>query len=391
MNKNKICMVAYAEYFNDARIKGYVNSLLKAGYSVDIFCLYDSYSSSSTEEKLFIKFLGKKYQGVSKKLYLFSYLLFFFKAFFYLNIYHIKNKYSVIHIHNQPDFLVFSAIIPKLLGGKIILDLHDIMMAGVFTKFNSSQKSLLFKLIKLQTNISVALCDVLFCADHSQQEFLISNNITKNKFFVFLNLPNEEYFKRKIKKSEKIITTRIVNHGTISYRLGLDILVKAVENAARSVNVTLTLIGGGEQKPELVDYCKKRDILDKIVFFKDFIPVEKLQNEIENYDIGVISMRSNPVYERCMLPVKLLEYAYIGLPVITSDLYGIRKYFSDDMVEYVPPDEIEELTQKIIYLSKNESRKKELIENSFKFFEKYNWKEQEKKYLNIITDLAKKN
>ncbi|MBK9282708.1 MAG: hypothetical protein IPM51_00100 [Sphingobacteriaceae bacterium] len=118
MRNNKICMVAYAEYFNDARIKGYVNSLLKEGYSVHIFCLFDKYSNFFSKNNLFIKFLGRKYQGKSKKLYLFSYLFFLLKAFFYLSIYNIKNRYPVIHVHNQPDFLVFSAIIPKLMGVK---------------------------------------------------------------------------------------------------------------------------------------------------------------------------------------------------------------------------------------------------------------------------------
>lgn len=383
----KICMVAYAEYFNDARIKGYVNSLLKGGFSVDIFCLFDNYSGSVNTKNLFIKFLGNKYQGKSKKLYLFSYLLFLVKSFFFLSIYSIKNRYPVIHVHNQPDFLVFSAIIPKLMGSKLILDLHDIMMAGVFTKFNSSQKSKLFKLMKFQTKVSVAFCDVLFCADHSQQEFLLSNGIGKKNFFVFLNLPNEEFFKRKSgnKSSDQVI--KIINHGTISYRLGLDILVRAVENASKSVNVTLTLIGGGEQKAELIDYCKKQNILDKIIFFRDFIPVEQLQAAIENFDMGVISMRSNPVYERCMLPVKLLEYAYIGIPVITSNLYGIRKYFTDEMVEYVPPDDEIELTNKIIFLSQNDKRRNELINNSFKFFQHYNWNDQEEKYLEIVNSL----
>lgn len=377
-------MVAYAEYFNDARIKGYVNSLLKEGFSVDVFCLFDNYSNSVSKKNLFIKFLGKKYQGESKKLYLFSYLLFLLKVFFYLTIHNFKKRYPVIHVHNQPDFLVFSAIIPKLMGSKLILDLHDIMMAGVFTKFNSSQESKLFKLMKFQTKISVAFCDVLFCADHSQQEFLLSNGIRKKDFFVFLNLPNEEFFKRRKIRVDSNNVTKIVNHGTISHRLGLDILVKAVENASKNINVTLTLIGGGEQKSELIDYCKKQGIFNKIVFFRDFIPVEQLQAEIEDFDIGVISMRSNPVYERCMLPVKLLEYAYIGIPVITSDLYGIRKYFSDEMVEYFPPDDVNELTNKIICLSKNNKRKVELINNAFKFFENYNWNKQEKKYLEII-------
>lgn len=377
-------MVAYAQYFNDARIKGYVDSLLKSGYNVHVFCLEDSFSKSLNSEKFKIKFLGKKYMGTSKKLYLLSYLIFFIKAFFYCSIYGIRYKYGVVHVHNQPDFLVFTSLLPKILGSKIILDLHDIMMAGVMTKFNSTEQSLLFKLMKFQTIISVSFCDVLFCADHSQYEFLISNGISKNEFYVFLNLPNEKFFQPKKYRSSNSECIKIVNHGTLTHRLGIDILIQAVEKASKIVNVTLTLIGDGEQKEELINYCRNKNIIDKIVFFKNFIPVEELQKELEKYDLGIISMRYNPIYERCMLPVKLLEYAFIGIPVITSDLYGIRKYFSDDMVEYVQPEDSDQLAQKIINLCKDVHKREQLVANASKFFKKFNWKLQEENYLKII-------
>lgn len=383
--KNIVAMVAYAQYFNDARIKGYVDTLIKNGYSVHIFCLHDKFSISLNSTKLKIRFLGKKYMGHSKKLYLLSYLIFFLKASLYLGFYEIRYRYSVVHVHNQPDFLVFSALIPKLFGSKIILDLHDIMMAGVMTKFNSTQEGILFKLMKLQTALSVKFCDVLFCADHSQHEFLLSNGISKNEFYVFLNLPNEKFFKPSSKKSSNSKELKIINHGTLSHRLGIDILIKAVEKASEHVNVNLTLIGDGEQKEELIDYCKRQNLIDRIIFFKDFIPVENLQGELEKYDLGVISMRYNPVYERCMLPVKLLEYAYIGIPVITSDLYGIRKYFSEDMVEYVQPENLDQLVNKIILLYNDKKRREVLVSNASKFFEKFNWKSQEQNYLKIIS------
>ena len=38
-NPCTICMIAYANYFTDARIKNYVDALLKNGYQVDVFAL----------------------------------------------------------------------------------------------------------------------------------------------------------------------------------------------------------------------------------------------------------------------------------------------------------------------------------------------------------------
>jgi hypothetical protein len=40
---------------------------------------------------------------------------------------HVKHAYDLIHIHSIPDFEIFAAILPKLSGAKLILDIHDIV------------------------------------------------------------------------------------------------------------------------------------------------------------------------------------------------------------------------------------------------------------------------
>ncbi len=47
----------------------------------------------------------------------------------------LKKRYDLVHIHNMPDVLVFSALVPKMLGAKVILDLHDPMPELMMTIF----------------------------------------------------------------------------------------------------------------------------------------------------------------------------------------------------------------------------------------------------------------
>ena len=51
-------------------------------------------------------------------------------------------KYDVIHIHSVPDPLVFTAFLPKLVGAKIILDIHDLLPELYASKFGVSLNSL---------------------------------------------------------------------------------------------------------------------------------------------------------------------------------------------------------------------------------------------------------
>jgi len=269
-------MLAYAQYYNDARIKMYVNTLLENGIPVDIVCLYDEYSRSTVigNVPLTVTFVQNKYQGESAFRYLISYCAFFLKAWFLVTINYMRNSYSVIHVHNQPDFLVFCALIPKLFGATIILDMHDIMIAAVLTKFSGTKKSLLYRLTKFQTWVSVKVCDILICADHSQREFLSENHIVHYHTVVMMNLPDKALFRRRnaVPKNPVI---RFIYHGTISHRLGLDLAILAFEKASHSIPLTFTIIGNGENKKELMRSCEENGILHSLVEFHDFVPVEE--------------------------------------------------------------------------------------------------------------------
>lgn len=384
-----IGMIAYAEYYTDARIKGYVDVLTKNGHKVVLYCLKDEYSyiNKFKNENLVIKFIKKKYQGDSKLLYILNYLFFFLLTFLKVSVGFFTRKIKVFHIHNLPDFIVFCAIVPFLFGKKIILDMHDIMPAMVMSKFQSDENSIIFKITKLQAKISLKFSNALIMADHSQADWLKNNNISHKNTNVFLNLPPLSCFhERPLHSYDEEL--KLVYHGTVTQRLGLDIAVKAVENLRENINISFTIIGNGDYKEELKEYCKTKKILNKSIYFKDAIPVESLQNELEKYDLGIVSNRKSILSDNCMLPVKLLEYVYMGIPVLVPRLKVIERYFNDEMVYYYEPENIYEL---VILLNKIYSRKLVLndkIEKSKKFFNTYNWEKQSKEYLNLIKSLS---
>ena len=377
-------MLAYAHYCDDARIKAYVRALTEQGIDVDVVCLWDPYSRSETcqRARVTITFLQKKYEGHSLVLYLLHYFYFLIKSLFVVAVKYCRNNYASIHVHNQPDILVLSALFPRLLGATIILDMHDIMMAGVLSKF-SKTKGFLFYATKLQTWISVKISNVLICADHSQVEYLQDNGIIHPKTFVIMNVPDETIFRRRQKfpTNERI---QLVYHGTLSHRLGLDLAIQAVERASRTIHVSFTIIGEGDQMDELIHLCKELQILDKIVFFKNIIPVEDLPSELERYDIGIVANRRTLLGEQCMLPVKLMEYLAIGIPVIAPRLAIIQRYFSETMLAYYDPEDVSQLIDKIISLAHNLAHGQRMVEESNEFFKKYNWMNQKKQYLQEI-------
>src|SRR4051794_38121389 len=74
----RVCMVAYALYLNDARIKAYVQSLESCGASVDVLAVVeDGKARLSQVGRTRVFHLTRQYRGDNPLLYLWSYLKFF--------------------------------------------------------------------------------------------------------------------------------------------------------------------------------------------------------------------------------------------------------------------------------------------------------------------------
>jgi glycosyltransferase involved in cell wall biosynthesis len=66
-------------------------------------------------------------------------------------------------------------------------------------------------------------------------------------------------------------------------------------------------------------------------------PVEEIPARLEAADLGVVpTLRDD--FTEMLLPVKLLEYVHMGLPVVASRLPVIERYFGDDVLLAEPGD-----------------------------------------------------
>ena len=88
--------------------------------------------------------------------YLLKLLMFFFRSAWVLTLKHIREPYDLIHVHSVPDFEVFATLIPRLLGARVILDIHDVVPEFYASKFKVDENSLLFRLLVSIEKLSIA-------------------------------------------------------------------------------------------------------------------------------------------------------------------------------------------------------------------------------------------
>ena len=371
----------------DARVKTYANYLKECGIKVIILSSKEKNNENIKDEKDFINYrIIKKYQGTSSLSYIMYYLQFFLKACLWVPYLFVKYRFEIVHYNNAPNFIIFSCLLPKLFGTKLILDNHDIFSLVLSSKFNNK---ILDRIAYAEQRYSMKFANEVICADHNQAEYLRSLNFV-NKITVVLNVPSPLLFKKnEIKKNDNQYVN-VVYHGTISYRLGIDQIILAFNKIRDKIpRLKFHLIGTGDYLDEIELLNNKLNLNEIVHIYGKNIPVEELAAKLSSMDIGIIGNRTFELSDY-MLPVKLLEYVYMGLSVIAPKNKIISKYFTDEMICFYTPENIDEMSQKILYLYSNKDVRQQYTEKANEFSQKYNYFTEMNKYQNVLNTLEKK-
>ena len=386
----RICMVAYTHYPTDSRVRREAEALVERGDTVDFICLgseKDRKSEMYNGVEL-IKIYIKRYRGSNTIMYMASYLQFFLVVTLKLVRLHLKNRYQIIQIHTMPDFMVFVAIIPKLLGAKVLLDVHDLMPELYQSKFGFSDKHPLIRFITWVERISVKFADRALAVHKTHLEALCSHGNPFDKFTIVLNLPDMKIFSKKENyQLEKKSDFELIYHGTVSERHGLEVAIRAIATLRGKIQgLKLKIIGDGDGIARLVELVKELNLHEYVEINKGMIPLDELVPKIQTADVGIVPILLDD-FTKYMLPVKLLEYVALKKPVICSKTETINAYFDNSMVQYFSPGNIDELADGIYSLYKNVNRRVELVANSEKFNREYNWTSQKQTYYLLIDNL----
>lgn len=386
-------MVAYSYYLIDTRIRREAETLASIpGYKVLILSLKELNSPPKTYYKDGVKVQElniNKYRGKSNLKYIISYFLFVLLALFTCSRLLIKKSLDIIHVHNMPNFLVFSGIIPLLFGKKIVLDVHDTMIETYSAKFKGSDHKLLFWLLHLEESISCALAHKIICVNHVQRQVLIERGIPKDKMIISMNVPDPKKF-YNVKMSDKLKSDgnfRLVFYGTIAKRLGIDLAIHAIAKLHSKIpGLELHILGRGDDIQEFIDLSRELKIQEVIHIYDKYLPIEEIIEFLKKMDVVIVPNRKNSATE-LMLPVKLLEGVVLGLPVIVPRLKTIEYYFSEDMVYYFEPESVDSMADAIINAYNNETERKEKMRKAKRFIEKYGWEIQKFDLINLYKSL----
>lgn len=389
-------MVAYTHYQTDPRCRREAELCVEAGWEVDFYALRSTEGNAGMDLRgVHLVELGMdRYRGGSAAAYVASYVEFMLRAFFALIGGFERRRYEVVHVNTMPDFMIFAALWPRLRGARLVLDIHDVMPEIYMTKFRLPADHWKIRLIRGVEVLSTRLAHCVLTAEHTKAELLAEHGVDPAKIRVLLNLPDNRIFPRRDPHESSVPAPssqdlRLIYHGTIAHRLGLDLAIEALEHLRHShPGARLRLIGEGDHLPELHQLAERLDLADRVDFSDAFLPIETIVPELCQAHLAVIPTRFE-ISTDYMLPTKLIEYLRLGVPSLFTPTRTIRWYFGDDCVFYLDDPTPENIAAKIAWACDNmDEVRDETARLQAHFFERYDWERHKLEYLEMLQDLV---
>jgi len=390
----KICMIVHKNYYHDVRVRRYVESLVKTGASVDVICLalYDSDLVFETHDQIRVYPISVRHTDKSRISYILEYLFSFILYFIRLSILHIQNRYQVIHVHNMPDFLIFSAIVPKIMGVPLILDIHDLMPEVFTSKFGERSNQLILSLIKLQEKLSCWLADEVITVNSICETNLINRGISPEKITVVHNYPNSAIFDRAVYLNERGGSEKnftLIYPGTLAPRYGLETVVHALPQLKTQIPEIRLLIFC-QNTPYKDDLQRLADQLGVLSYVevKPLIRHEDIPHQLIRADIGIYPA-INDIHMSLATPTKVLEFSAMGIPIVSSRLRMVEEIFGDSSIMFFESQNVSQFVQCVMELYQNPTLRKKLAANAYQLFvQKFSWDHEFRVYLEMLHHLS---
>lgn len=388
--KPRIAHVAYTFLEDDARVKRYCDVLSEMGNEVHVFCLRRKGQANQENLDGVRVFRLQKREVNEKKplIYLARILRFFFLVGFRLSISNLARPYDLIHVHNVPDFLVFSCLLCRVTGSRIILDIHDLLPELYMGKFGGAPSSFVARGVMLAERLSARIANHVIVANDIWRERLIKRSLPAWKCTSLMNYPDTKTFHPQTcqERGPRNHGFRILYPGTLNSHQGLMVALKAFGLLRdRIPGVRLEIYGEGPDLPKLKSMAKEAGLEDT-VYFHAPVPLSEIALIMANSDLGVIPKLAEGFGDEAF-STKSMEFMACGVPVVMSRTKVDSYYFTDEQVRFFDSGDPQALAEAIweVYSKPEETRRR--VEAALALVSKENWENKKHLYLDLVEKL----
>ncbi|MBV9010075.1 MAG: glycosyltransferase [Verrucomicrobia bacterium] len=388
----RAAVVLFSHYPADPRPRRAAEALVSEGVSVDLICLQEEGSEPRREvvNGVNVKRIRLKRRRSGKLRYAWQYSAFLLIAMWELALRSLRKRYQFVHVHNMPDILVFSALVPKLLGARVVLDLHDPMPELMEAIFQLPPHSAGVRMLKAMEKWSIAFSDSVITVSSTFKNLFSSRSCSPEKIHVVLNSPDESIFKFQVPRVEvDRINHRsrpfvILYHGSLLKRNGFDLAVSALEQVLSAVP-SARLVVCGKSTPffeSVMNSLPSRGLSEKVEY-RGACQLEGIVEAIRNCDVGIIPNHRN-IFTELNTPTRIFECLALGKPVIAPRARGITDYFGENELIYFELGNAKDLADQINYIHSHPDQVAQTVSRGQQIYFQHTWRVERAQLINTF-------
>jgi glycosyltransferase involved in cell wall biosynthesis len=388
----RVASVVFSSYPADPRPRRAAEALAQLGMDVEVICLADGEGQLSSELVDGVKVTRVPLQRSrsGKLTYFWQYGWFIVVAAFILASRTIRRKYDLIHVHNMPDVLIFSAAVPILFGAQVILDLHDPMPELMMTIYGTAENCRSIEMLKWCERVCIRTADAVITVNETCRKIFSRRSGCGSKISVVMNAPDERIFApRALRDAIETAGTPfvIMYHGSLVERHGLDIAILALLRVRDQLpNVELRIYG---KRTPFLDECLQLAStlkLEERVRYFGALDLEGIVEAIRISDVGIIPNRRS-IFTELNTPTRIFEYLSQDLPVIAPRAPGIVDYFGEDELFFFELGNAEDLAAKILFVLRNQAEAMAVVGRGKVVYDRHNWTEERNRFVQLVKKL----
>jgi glycosyltransferase involved in cell wall biosynthesis len=378
--RKRVAMVTFSPYPFDPRPRRAIDALVGEGATVDLICLADKNAPRREALKgINVLRIPIQHDRRGKFQYAYRYSTFILISALVFALRSLKRRYDLVYVHNMPDILVVSALFPKMLGAKVVLDLHDPMPELMKTIFQVPDESKSVQLLKYIEKWSIARSDLTVTVNIACKRIFSARSCPAEKIAVVMNSPDDRIFPFVEASSNGTAGHAsnkpfvIMYHGSLVERNGLDLAIEALARVRSSVPTAELRVFGARSAflDRMMDVAQQKNLQD-IVHFLGPRKLEDLVTEIAKCDLGVIPNQRN-AFTDINTPTRIFEYLAMGKPVIAPSTPGIQDYFNDESLLFFQSGNADDLAKQIEYAFNHPREMQEIARKSQKVYLEHTW------------------
>jgi glycosyltransferase involved in cell wall biosynthesis len=390
----RVAMLAHTCYMRDPRVRRQAEALAETGVEIHVIALTERDNTGKYAPRRVVV-NGVEVHRIPVVRKRGSLLRYFWEYFataalggLTLALLQLRGRLDVVHVHNMPDLLVFSAIIPWLCGSKIILDVHDPMPELFKSWDHGASNRLLVAFLGLQERVSCAFADRVISVNDTMRDNLRAKGLPDEKIFIVNNFPDQKLFpvcdaSASWPRTKDCLT--LLYCGTVTEHYDLALAVRAIARLAGEIPVRLRIVGEGNRLDEALNLASALGVRGSIDHV-GLVPIDKVRDEMRNADMGISCHRAG-VFGDLYFSTKIVEYLTQGLPVLSPRTRTICRYLPDGAMFYFDAGSEAALAESIRFAWRNPAEVAARLAVARELLPRLSWQAEKGRFVSFYTDL----